>query len=93
MTNIKDSAKVPEGKTLGLLLSVIDLGDHEKTFDGKTQLKPVVRLSFELPNHKGDDGKPMIVNKELPVFAYEKANIAKYFAALGITVDKEATVS
>jgi len=91
MPEFVNYAHIPDGKCLAVLVSVIDMGEQKKTWNNETKVKPVVRLEFEAPDHKKDEQYNATVKAELNLFAYEKANIAPYFKALGITITGKET--
>jgi hypothetical protein len=68
-----DFKPVPAGTHLGLCIKVIDLGTQETKFGPKRQVKIV----WELPEERMDDGRPFIVSKNYTFSGHEKSNLRK----------------
>ena len=56
-----DFTPPPPGIHVGICVAVIDLGTHPKSFQGKEVMQHKVRIAFELPFCKMEDGKPFLV--------------------------------
>jgi hypothetical protein len=97
-----DRALPEEGLTPAICYQVLYLGHQEKTWNGKTSWKPVVRFTFELPEltHVFDEEKgpqPFVVSAEHTLFLSEKANLAKFlkqwYPKLNLSPDKEVDLA
>ena len=92
---LSESAKATErqlpeaGSTIGVLVSMVDLGLQETNWDGEKKMSPKVRLGFELPDQviEGEvveNGKttkvtkPMMVSLELTRSLGERATLRKH---------------
>ena len=92
---LSESAKATErqlpeaGSTMGVLVSLVDLGMQETNWDGEKKISPKVRLTFELPDQviEGEvveNGKttkvtkPMMVSLELTRSLGERATLRKH---------------
>lgn len=56
-----DFTPPPADVHVGICVAVIDLGTHPKSFQGKEVMQHKVRLAFELPFCKMEDGRPFVV--------------------------------
>lgn len=86
----------PEGPVRLRFISYVELGKHKKTWQGKTKIKELVRLGFEVsgPKHspvQGADGQqyPLVVYIEETLSQDPKANWVKLFSLLNH--DRSAT--
>lgn len=67
---------IPEGTHVGTLVQIIDLGEQLNLFsevEGATQRK--LYLTFEIPSEKLDDGRPMVIGKELTASFHSKSRL------------------
>lgn len=72
-TNSSNFEPAPAGWNVARLFAIIDLGTHfDQKWDKETHL---VRLGFELPNAKRDDGKPYAIYKRYTLSHHEKARL------------------
>lgn len=69
----------PAGTHVARCYSIIDLGTHEKIWEGKTRKAHEIRVSWELPLETADFGKgheePFSVHKTYTLSLSEKANL------------------
>lgn len=70
----------PEGVVHAVCVDVIDLGEVESVFDGKSQKKPTVMLSFETES-KRDDGKPFVVTRKFTASLHPIARLAHFLGS------------
>lgn len=67
----------PSGTHVARCYSVIDLGTHDKTWQGQTKRKHEIRVSWELPNETADFGKgkpePFAVHKQYTLSLSDKS--------------------
>lgn len=70
---------VPAGTHTAILYSVVDTGSQFNELAGRSQRK--VRLSWELPDERLADGRPMSISKEYTASADKKATIAQHLKA------------
>jgi len=92
---LSESAKATErqlpeaGTTIGVLVSLVDLGCQKTNWDGEEKWSPKVRLTFELPDQVIDGEvvengkttkvtKPMMVSLELTRSLGERATLRKH---------------
>lgn len=76
-----DFKPTPEGQHVMVCCRVIDLGTQETTFNGETKHQRKVLISWELPNERTDDGKPMMHSEKFTWSFHEKANLRKTLEA------------
>lgn len=76
---------IPEGSHDAVLIAIVQNGIHAREYQGK-ELKPanMLRLIFEVPGLKRDDGQVQVLTKEIPASMNERANFFKIFKALGV---------
>lgn len=70
-----DFPLAPAGNHVALCYAVVDLGEHESEWQGKTTWKRRVRLAWELCDEVMEDGRPFSVSKEYTLSLNEKANL------------------
>lgn len=73
---------IPAGTHVARCYSMVYLGTIKKEFQGQESYKPVVRITFELPNEtkvfKEENGEqPFVITKEYTLSLGEKANLRK----------------
>jgi hypothetical protein len=71
----------PQGNHVATCFSVIDLGMQEKSFQGESKIKRMVRVSWELPNELIPDGElagqPFSISKNYTLSLHEKSVLYK----------------
>ena len=60
-----DFKPCPEGNHGARLYALVDLGLHEKTWQGETKMKHLVHLGWELPDEPMEDGRPFTISARL----------------------------
>ena len=68
-----DFEVVPAGNHPAVLVSIIDLGTHEETFNGKKKKQHKVHLTWELPDEKKANGESHVIGREYTQSLNEKA--------------------
>lgn len=76
-----DFKPTPEGQHVMVCNRVIDLGTQETNFNGETKHQRKVLISWELPNERTDDGKPVMHSEKFTWSFHEKANLRKTLEA------------
>lgn len=76
-----DFTPVPAGTHLAVCYRVIDLGTHKSTFSGEEKFAHKILLSWELPQERADDGKPLVISKRYTWSMHEKATLRKHLEA------------
>ncbi len=69
--------QTPAGTFMARCFRIIDLGSHEKTFQGEAKLKRLIQIGFELAGENMEDGRPFSINKRYTLSTHEKANLRK----------------
>lgn len=74
---------LPEGSYDFVIHGVVGLGLRPHSYEGK-ELNPqaVVKIIFEIPEHKREDGKTELLTIKLPVSSNEKSHYFKFCTAL-----------
>jgi len=80
---------VDEGIAMGVLVDVEDHGDVEVTYDGETKFQHKLRLVFEVPAQRVDDGsRPKTIGTKVTASIAPSAKLRKYAEALmGRTIE------
>ena len=78
----KSGVEVPEGPQLGLLLNVIHVGVQKNTYQGLTNYKDQVLVTFELPEVTTDEGKPLCQSTRVSNLSGPKSTLTKIVKAL-----------
>lgn len=74
----KGDFKEPEaGRWLGICVQIIDLGTQTDSWQGKITHKRIVRIGWELPDQKMDDGRPMIVMRRYTSSIGKRSNLRR----------------
>jgi len=73
-----DYKPCPEGNHGARLYMLVDLGLHEKTWQGKTKIKHLVHLAWELPDELMEDDRPFTISARLTYSMHEKATLRKF---------------
>ena len=73
-----DFKPCPEGNHGARLYALVDLGLHEKTWQGETKMKHLVHLGWELPDEPMEDGRPFTISARLTYSMHEKATLRKF---------------
>ena len=73
-----DYKPCPEGNHAARLCTLVDLGLHEKTWQGETKMKHLVHLGWELPDEPMEDGRPFTISARLTYSMHEKATLRKF---------------
>jgi hypothetical protein len=68
----------PAGNHGARLYMLVDLGLHEKTWQGETKIKHLVHLGWELPDEPMEDGRPYTISARLTYSLHEKATLRKF---------------
>lgn len=71
----------PEGNALAICYQVVDLGLQKSVWNGKESMKHKLRIAWELPNLKMEDGKPFMVSGMYTVSLADKAKLRKHLEA------------
>lgn len=79
---------IDEGAHDAVLVAVVENGVHKRQYQGK-DLKPTafLRLVFEIPALKNDDGTSRVLGKEVTAIITEKSNLFKTLKGMGILKD------
>lgn len=81
---------IDEGTYDAVLHAIIQNGTHKREFKGEEKTPAnMIKLLFEIPELKREDGTSQIVGKEMPSLMSERANFFKFLKAMGIV--KEPT--
>jgi len=67
----------PEGQFQAVCCDVVDMGNVQTTWEGKTRSVHKIRIVFQL-DELGDDNKPFMVSQWLTLSLGEKANLRKF---------------
>jgi hypothetical protein len=67
----------PAGSHAARCIEFVDLGTQESTFQGQTKSARKVRLKWELPLERMEDGRPFTVSKTYTASLHEKAQLRK----------------
>jgi hypothetical protein len=78
----KASTPAPEGAHLSRLISIIDLGLQEDSWQGQVNVRRKVRLTFELVNEPMEDGRPFVVSKEFTLNFGDKSKLKPVLEAV-----------
>lgn len=70
-----DFETTPAGNHVAICYAVVDLGEHEQEWQGRTSMKHRVRLSWELCDEPMADGRPFSISKEYTLSLNEKATL------------------
>lgn len=73
---------LPEGPCRLRFVQYIELGEHEKTYAGKTKVVEKARFTFEVTGPKiepREDGNPHLIGFDLPISLSEKSGFYKLF--------------
>jgi hypothetical protein len=69
---------IKAGTYTAICYGVIDEGHQDATdFNGNPEIQHQVRLLFELPDERMDDGRPRGTSKKMKLSMHEKANLRK----------------
>lgn len=86
---------VTNGSTIGTLICVYDLGEREKTVEWVKQVKPTMRLVFELPEFKKEtkDGMKSVTAKlgTVTKFSNDKSTAYKIANAFWVDISWQTT--
>ena len=72
-----DFKPCPEGNHTARCIGVVDLGTHPMEFAGQKKMIHKIRLMWELPDEKRDDGKPFQISKDYGLSLHEKSTLRK----------------
>jgi hypothetical protein len=76
-------APVEPGSYTAICYGVIDMGHQDATdFNGKPEVQHQIRLLFELPDERMEDGRPKVKGKKMKLSVHEKATLRKAIQAL-----------
>lgn len=75
---VGDYKPCPEGNHAARLYMLVDLGLHEKTWQGETKIKHLVHLGWELPDELMEDGRPFTISARLTYSMHEKSTLRKF---------------
>ena len=78
----KPSTPAPEGAHLARLLHIVDLGYQEDTWQGETNIRRKVRLTFELVCEPMEDGRNFVVGKDFTFSFGDKSKLKPTLEAL-----------
>jgi hypothetical protein len=74
---------IPTGTYTAICYGVIDQGHQDATdFNGNPEIQHQVRLMFELPDERMEDGRPRGTSKKMKLSMHEKSNLRKATHAL-----------
>jgi len=65
------------GRWLAICTSIIDLGTQTSTWMGKASTRRKVRLTWELPEQKMDDGRPFIIGRKYTLSIGKKSSLKR----------------
>jgi len=70
----------PNGNIPARCFGIVDIGSHEKVYDGETKINREVIIFFELPNEtavfkEGEEAKPFVVNRRFTYSFHKKSNL------------------
>ena len=68
----------PAGNHVAICYGVLDVGTHEKVYQGETKIERRVRLMWEIPEEQMSDGRPFSVSREYKLSGHEKAALRKH---------------
>jgi len=72
-----DFELAPAGNHVARCYSVVDMGLQERSFQGVTNHKQIVRISWELCNEPMADGRPFSVSASYTLSLSEKSNLRR----------------
>lgn len=76
---------IPVGQHDAVLYGILQNGVHDRVYKGAP--KPpamMIKLLFEIPEIKNDDGTSVTIGKEVPALVSDKANFFKLFKSMGV---------
>lgn len=68
----------PPGNHVAICYGVIDVGTHERVYQGETKIERRVRLMWEIPEETMSDGRPFSVSREYKLSGHEKSALRKH---------------
>lgn len=68
---------VPQGTHIAICYQMVEMGTQRGEYKGQVSENYKVRISWELPYEKMEDGKPMVISKEYTFFMGDKSNLRK----------------
>lgn len=68
----------PPGNHVAICYGVLDVGTHERTYQGETKVERRVRILWEIPEEHMSDGRPFAVNREYKLSGHEKSALRKH---------------
>jgi hypothetical protein len=71
-----DFAQLPPGPHVARCFAFIDLGTQKVVWQGKTNSRRKVRISWEVPSEQMSDGRPMTISKTYTATLDEKSNLS-----------------
>ena len=73
----RDFEPIPAGTQLAICFRIIELGSQKKQYAGDSWVASEIMISWEVPEHKMDDGRPMMISKTYTLSSSKKSNLRK----------------
>lgn len=76
-SNNQDFPVLSAGSHIARCYAVIDLGTHEKVWQGEAKKERQLRVIWEVPGERMNDGRPMAISRTYKASLNEKARLRK----------------
>jgi hypothetical protein len=76
-TGSEDFPVLSEGSHVARCYAVLDLGTHEKVWQGQKKMERQVRVVWEVPGERMNDGRPMAISRTYKASLHEKSSLRK----------------
>lgn len=76
-----DFTPAPAGTFVAICYRFLDLGTHMNEYNGERKTRHEVLISWEIPDEKMDDGRPITINKRYTWSMHEKSTLRQHLEA------------